>query len=112
MKQSFNTEVALIFGIEAAIIVNIIVDFCKNSTRTSAFTETKNGKVFVLRCVIFQEVASYMRKVRFEAGIRILLNNGIIKYSRDKRGMICYAFTDEAKILFEKEPICIDINWQ
>lgn len=111
MNQKFNVGVAVKFGVEAAIIVSQMIDFCKceANCKDPLLTKRENGKLFVRRSLINNEVAAFMPTNRFKIGIRNLLSHSIIGISKDRTS---YAFTDYAKAVFSKAPIRITITWQ
>lgn len=110
MKQEFNVGVAVKYGVEAAIIVSLMMDFCKREAncKDPVITKRENGKLFISRSLIY-EVAAFMPANRFKIGISNLLSHRIIETSEDRAS---YAFTDYAKIIFSKAPIRITITWQ
>lgn len=111
MKQEFNVGVAVKYGVEAAIIVSLMMDFCKceANCKDPVITKRENGKLFVSRSLINNEVAAFMPTNRFKIGISNLLSHRIIETSEDRAS---YAFTDYAKTIFSKAPIRITITWQ
>jgi hypothetical protein len=106
-KQNFNVGLAVMCGVEAAVIVDIMVCFCKCAARCPEYRE--NGKLFVEKDYIYRHVSDYMPKHRFNNAIDILLGHSFIEPSRDGSG---YAFTDLAKGIFSKKPIRITLYWQ
>jgi hypothetical protein len=106
-KQKFNVGLAVMCGVEAAVIVDIMIGFCKCTARCPEYRE--NGKLFVEKDYIYKFVEDYMPKHRFNTALNVLSGEGFIEPSKDGAG---YAFTDIAKDVFSKKPIRITISWQ
>lgn len=106
MKQNFNVGVATCYGIHAALIVDIMVSFCRSKKYCFEYREGNN--VFVpwkeIRCNL-----NYISDGHFKKAIDSLMDNGIITYFPEHDA---YSFTELAKLTFAKSPIRITINWQ
>lgn len=108
MKQNFNIGVAKLYGIDSAIIVDIMVNFCKCARNCPEYR--KDGKVFVPRKEIWDNVKSFMPKPRMQRAINFLIHSDILCHQMFDYDN--YAFSYLAKDIFSKNPIRITINWQ
>lgn len=109
MKQKFNTGVAIKYGVYSAVIVSIMVDFCRSAANCDDYK--LEGKVFIPYFEI-RRFASYMSSREFGIGLKSLINHNIIQIIIPKNMGTCYIFTDHAKEMFSKKPIRIQIDWQ
>lgn len=114
MNQNFNVGAATLYSIDAAIIIDVIVSFCKCARNCDEYRD--NGKVFMPREEIWDSVRSFLPKFRFQRGLNLLCTKGILEYKvvRQTRlnNVLSYTFSDKAKEIFSKNPIRIIINWQ
>ena len=106
MKQDFNVGIATCYGIHAAIIVEIMADFCKCAKM--CYEYIVDGKVYVPKKEI-RKTAYYTNDKCFEDALDVLKNNGLISYLLYEDA---YSFTDLAKDIFSKKPIRLTITWQ
>ena len=109
MKQTFNTGIATKCGLRSAVIVNIMIDFCRSAANSDDYK--LGGKVFVPYFEIRRHTP-YMSNYEFGIVLKNLINHNIIQNVRPTNKGNCYIFTDHAKELFSKKPIRIKIDWQ
>lgn len=114
MKQYYNVGIATLFGIDVAIIVDIMVSFCKCAKKCPEYND--NGKVFVPREEIRNKVITYMSASRMQRALELLKIKGFIEIKENKisrfKSEFRYTFSDKAKEVFSKNPIRITITWQ
>ena len=109
MKQTFNTGIAIKYGVRSAVIVSLMIDFCRSAANSDDYK--LGGKVFVPYFEIRRHTP-YMSNYEFVAGLKNLIHNYIIQVVKPTNKGNCYIFTDHAKELFSKKPIRIQIDWQ
>lgn len=109
MKQTFNTVIAARYGVRSAVIVSLMIDFCRSAANCDDYKS--EGKVFVPWLEI-RRFTPYMNPREFGIGLKNLINDDIIQVIRPINMGNCYIFTDYAKELFSKKPIRIKIDWQ
>ena len=109
MKQTFNTDIATKYGVLSAVIVNIMIDFCRSAANCDDYKF--GGKVFVPYFEI-RRFAPNMNSHEFGVCLNNLINHNIIQRVRPTNKGNCYIFTEHAKELFSKKPIRIKIDWQ
>jgi len=109
MKQTFNTDIATKYGVRSAVIVSLMIDFCRSAANSDDYKF--GGKVFVPYFEI-RRFTPYMNTHDFGVGLNNLINHNIIQHVRPTNNRNCYMFTDHAKELFSKKPIRIQIDWQ
>ena len=109
MKQSFNVGVATKFGVRSAVIVNLMIDFCKSAANCDEYKI--DGKVYFPYSEI-SGLVPYMNKIQIAAALRNLINQNVIQVHNSPVTGVRYTFTDYAKEQFSKKPIRIQIDWQ
>ena len=109
MKQTFNIGIAEKYGVRSAVIVSLMIDFCRSAANCDDYK--LEGKVFVPYFEI-RRFAPYMNSHEFGVGLRNLIYHKIIQVITPINMGRCYIFTDHAKELFSKKPIRIHICWQ
>lgn len=109
MKQKFNVGVAERFGVRSAVIVDIMMDFCRSVAKSAEYKF--DNKVYVPFSEIRRNVP-YMNKIQLAAALQNLINNNIIQVHNLPTTGVRYSFTDYAKEQFSKKPIRIRIDWQ
>ena len=76
MKQKFNTGVAIKYGVHSAVIVSLMVDFCRSAANCDDYK--LEGKVFIPYFEI-RRFALYMSSREFGIGLKNLINHNIIQ---------------------------------
>jgi hypothetical protein len=108
MKQKFNVGLAVRYGVRSAVIIEIMIDFCRSAKNSVEYKH--NDRVYVPYSEISRKL-HYMNEIQFKAALQNLINHNIIQVANFSYG-VRYTFTDYAKEQFSKKPIRIRIDWQ
>ena len=109
MKQKFNVGVAIKYGVRSAVIIDIMIAFCRSAAKSEEYKF--NDKIYIPYSEI-SGLLPYMHKMKISFALRNLIDKNIIQAHNSPFTGIRYTFTDYAKEQFSKKPIRIQIYWQ
>ena len=109
MKQKFNVGLATKYGVASAVIIEIMINFCRSAAKSE---EYKFDNKIYIPCSEIRESMPYMHKMKISFALKNLIDKNIIQAHNSPFTGIRYTFTDYAKEQFSKKPIRIQIDWQ